>query len=296
MWGTGFGGTANWQGNGTIGSASATEHSSGFAAGLDYQVNPNLLLGVSAGGGQSSFGVLDRGTWGTVDAWHGSVYGAWRSQQGFYASGIVSYSGFDNTEQRSASIPGVILPAANFIGGPYVVPGYAERPQGSFNSQAWSGYGELGYQWKYGALTTTPFAGLGFGSLRSDSFTETNQGLPSVIGLSYDSRTIDSLPSYAGVQVESKAPLFNGLELGFWARGAWKHEFEPDRSTESAFISAPGFDFVIQGARPPRDAFVTTIGAKLNLTKNAALFGTFEGQFGSGASSIGGTGGLVVSW
>ena len=296
IWGTGFGASSNWPGNSTVGSAAATEHTSGFAAGLDYQVNPNVLIGVSAGGGQSSFGVLDRGTWGSVDAWHGSIYGAWRSQMGFYASGILSYSGFENTEQRSASIPSVVLPASNFVGGPYQIPGYAEKPQGRFDSQALSGYGELGYQWKYGALTTTPFAGIGFASLHSSAFTETNQDLPSAIGLTYDSRTIGSLPSYLGLQLESKAPLFNGMELGVWARGAWKHEFETDRSTESAFIAAPGFDFVVQGARPPRDAFVTTIGAKLSLSKNAALFGTFEGQFGSGASSVGGTGGLVVSW
>ncbi len=86
------------------------------------------------------------------------------------------------------------------------------------------------------------------------------------------------------------------MDLDFWARGAWQHEFEADRSTDSSFIAAPGFNFIVQGALPPRDSFVTTIGAKLALTKNAALFGTFEGQFGWGATSVGGTGGLVVSW
>ena len=53
---------------------------------------------------------------------------------------------------------------------------------------------------------------------------------------------------------------------------------------------------MIQGARPPRDAFVTSVGAKLNLTKNAAIFATFEGQFGQGANSIAGTGGLAITW
>ena len=74
------------------------------------------------------------------------------------------------------------------------------------------------------------------------------------------------------------------------------HEFDAGRSIESAFISAPGFDFVTQGARPARDALVTSLGAKLNLTKNAAIFPTFEGQFGAGMTSVGGTGGLIVSW
>jgi uncharacterized protein with beta-barrel porin domain len=43
-------------------------------------------------------------------------------------------------------------------------------------------------------------------------------------------------------------------------------------------------------------AAVTSIGAKLKLTKNAAIFGTFEGQFGPGANSIGGTGGITITW
>jgi uncharacterized protein with beta-barrel porin domain len=272
-----------------------TDHTPGFGAGLDYQLNPNVLVGVSAGGGQSSFGVLNRGTWGTVDAWQGSIYAAWRNQ-GFYATGILSYGAFNNSEQRSATIPGVVLPAASFIGGPYVIPGYAEKPQGSFNSNSWSGYGELGYQWKYGAATATPFVGFEVSSLRSSGFTETNQGLPSAIGLSYEPGTTTSLPTYVGLQIETQGAIPYGMDLDVWARGAWKYEFDATRSIESSFIAAPGFDFVIQGAQPPRDSFVTTIGAKLNITKTIGLFGTFEGEFGAGATSVGGTGGLVITW
>jgi len=86
------------------------------------------------------------------------------------------------------------------------------------------------------------------------------------------------------------------MKVDVWARGAWKHEFDASRSVEASFIAAPGFDFVIQGAEPPRNSFVTSVGLKLNLTKNASIFGTFEGDFGSGATSVGGTGGIVVAW
>ena len=86
------------------------------------------------------------------------------------------------------------------------------------------------------------------------------------------------------------------MDIDVWARGAWEHEFEANRYTDSSFIAAPGFDFVVQGARPPRDSLVTTVGAKLAITKNASLFGTFEGQFGWESTSVGGTGGIVISW
>ena len=129
IWGTGYGGTANWAGNGSVGSASVTGHASGFGAGLDYEINPNFLLGFAAGGGASSFFVQNRATSGTVDAYHAALYGAWRNLN-FYASGILSYDWFNDDELRFASIPGVVLPASNFIGGPYVdsgLPGEAGR-------------------------------------------------------------------------------------------------------------------------------------------------------------------------
>ena len=295
IWGTGFGGGSYWPGDAPVGSARADQHTSGFGAGLDYQIAPYALLGFAAGGGSSSFDVTNRATSGTVDAFHAALYGALRNQ-GFYASGVISYDQFSDTEQRFASIPGVVLPASNFVGGPYVIPGFNERPKASFDADALSGYGEIGYQAKYGLVSATPFAGLEFASLRTDGFTENNQGLPSAIGLSYAAKTTTSLPSFLGLQLEAKGDLPNQMGLDVWARGAWKHEFDPTRSIESSFIAAPGFDFAIQGAQPPRDAFVASVGLKLNVTKNAAIFGTFEGQFGSGASSVGGTGGLVLTW
>ena len=295
VWGTGFGGGSHWPGNSVVGSAEADQHTWGFAGGVDYQLTPNALIGVAAGGGASSFGVSGRAASGAVDAFHGALYGALRNQ-GFYASGVLSYDQFNDSETRTSVIPGVVLPASNFIDGPYVIPGFAERPTAHFGAHSVSGYGEVGYQAKYGMFTATPFAGLEFASLQTGAFIETNQGLPSVIGLSFNSRTTTSLPSYLGLQLETKGDLQNQMSFDVWARGAWMHEFDAARSTQASFISAPGFDFVVQGAQPPRDAFVTSVGLKLNLTKNAAIFGTFEGQFGSGATSVGGTGGLVVTW
>ena len=119
-----------------------------------------------------------------MDAFHGALYGALRNQ-GFYASGILAYDQFNDSESRTAVIPGVVLPASSYIGGPYYIPGFYERPTGSFGAHSVSGYGEVGYDAKYGMFTATPFVGLEFASLKTGAFTENNQGLPSVIGLSF---------------------------------------------------------------------------------------------------------------
>ena len=297
IWGTGFGGGSHWPGDAVIGSAEADQHTWGFAGGLDYQITPYALLGISAGGGVSSFGVGDRATSGTVDAFHGALYGALRNQ-GFYASGIVAYDQFNDSESRTAVIPGVVLPAASFIDGPFSIPGFYERPTGSFGAHSWSGYGEVGYDWRFGGMfTATPFVGLEYSSLKTGAFTESNQGLPSVVGLSFAPTTTTSVPGYLGLQLDAKGDLPNLLTpFDVWVRGAWQHEFSTSRSFEASFISAPGVDFTIQGAQPPHDALATTVGLKLNLTKNAAIFGTFEGQFGANATSVGGTGGVVFTW
>ena len=243
----------------------------------------------------SSFGAGNRQTWGTVDAAHAGVYGAWRNN-GFYASGILSYDHFSELRTARREHPGRHPAGVELHRRPVRPSGVPQTPQASFSANAISGYGEAGYQAKFGWLTAAPFVGLEFASLNTAAFTETNHGTPSVIGLSYESRTTTSLPGYLGLRLEAKTDLANRMSLDVWARGAWKHEFDPTRSTQSAFISAPGFDFVLQGAEPPRNAFVTSIGAKLNLSKSAAIFGTFEGQFGPGATSVGGTGGIVFTW
>ena len=107
-----------------------------------------------------------------------------------------------------------------------MIPGFYERPTANFGAHSVSGYGEVGYQAQYGMFTATPFAGLEFASLQTGAFTENNQGLPSVIGLSFNSRTTTSLPSYLGLQLETKSDLPNQMSFDIWARGAWMHEFD----------------------------------------------------------------------
>jgi uncharacterized protein with beta-barrel porin domain len=294
FWAAPFGGSANYQGNPIVGSAPSTQKGAGFGAGADYQISPDALLGAAVGGGASSFSVPDRSTSGTVDAVHGAVYGALRDER-YYLTGVLSFDHFDNAESRQATLPGTTLPSL-FDSGAIVVPGFNEYPKGHFNAESISGHLEVGDRNDFGALQVTPFVGMEFGSLYTNAFTENNSGSPSVIGLSYMGRTIDSLPSFLGVQFDGKTDLSEDVALSSWVRTAWKHEFDADRSTESAFIAAPGFDFVIEGAQPPHDALVTNLGAKLKFSKNTSLFAGFNGEFGAGSTSYAGTGGLSVSW
>lgn len=186
--------------------ATITEANAGVATGFDYQMSPHSLIGIAVGGGHSSFEVSDRATTGRFDAIHAAVYGAWHGEH-IYATGVASYDHFDNNESRVAVIPGVTLPASQFIGGPYSLPGFGNVLGGAFSSASASGHFEAGYRGSLGAVHVTPFVGLQFASLTTGAFTETDVGAPSAIALAFAQRNTLSLPTFLGTQFDATTAL-----------------------------------------------------------------------------------------
>jgi uncharacterized protein with beta-barrel porin domain len=80
-----------------------------------------------------------------------------------------------------------------------------------------------------------------------------------------------SLPLFVGTQIESKTALSPDMFATTWLRAAWVHEFAQRRSIEASFIVAPGYDFVIDGARAPGDAIRESTGAKLGVNSTTSF-------------------------
>jgi outer membrane autotransporter protein len=84
--------------------------------------------------------------------------------------------------------------------------------------------------------------------------------------------------------------------VSYFVRVAWRHDFEASRSIESSFITAPGFDFTVNGAIAPQDAAAVDIGVKYGLTKQLSITSNFEGLFSGQGNSYGGTVGAKSTW
>ncbi len=294
MWTTFNGGNWNYSGDHLAGSANTSANGAGFASGLDYQVNPNLIVGMAAGYGKAWVAIPGRSTNDSVEGTHLAAYTAARNKDS-YAMATLGFDYFTNHEARFASIPGTILPPLFGMQIP-PIPGFAENLIGQFASYSVSGQFEVGHKYHLNAFDVTPLAGVQFTSLWMNGFTETrSSGLPSTIGLSLPGRNIASVPGYLGMQLDSKQYFGNGTSFDGWMRAEWVHEFEPHRTIDPAFIAAPGFGFIIEGAQAAPDMARLSMGGKLNLTPNLSLTGNVRADLYR-TPSFTGWGGLRVAW
>ena len=280
-WFAGFDGTWHLDGQAEPGSAALRQSTVGGAAGLDYQVNPNLLVGVAAGGSSSTFSVPDRATSGTLEGAHIGTYGVGRWGP-WYAAGALAFNAFDNNYTRT--IAGV---------------GPTELATGKFNSDMLSGRFELGYRQTFSGFAVTPFAAVQFAELWQSGYSETSTtlaGAPGALGLTYSAQTVSSLPTFLGAQFDTRVTLQNGTAWLPYARLSWVHEFEPTRDINAGFITLPVTNFTVFGPSAARDAARVDLGSKLVLKPNAALFASFDGEFSDRSQMYAGKGGLKVTW
>ncbi len=275
-WFAGFDGSFKLGGDPTVGSANLNHNTAGGAAGIDYQVNPNLLLGATAGGSFSRFSVADRFTSGNIDGAHLGAYGVSRFQQ-TYAAAAFTFGAFNN--QTSRTVVGVGPTGIEF---------------GRFDSYLLGGRVETGFVQRFGRFTVTPFAALQFSEIWQPTFTETSTG--GLIGLTYRSKTVDSLPTFLGAQLDTRLNLVNGMVWAPYARVSWVHEFDPVRADAATFVTLPLAAFTVDGAHAARNFARIDVGGKLTIGKNAWLFSSFVGEFSNVSQMYAGKAGLRVAW
>jgi len=145
--------------------------------------------------------------------------------------------------------------------------------------------------------TLTPFVAIEPAALWAHAYTETSTiagGGPGILGLSFAARTTTSLPTFLGMQVDTRTILSDGSILTPYARASWVHEFEPTRQVTAAFINIPTAAFTVDGARAASDAARIDAGVKYALDPTRSLFANLSGEWSNVGQSISATAGFKL--
>ena len=141
VWGAGYGGSATTGGNAVVGSQDTTARVWGIAAGADYKVTPDTLIGFAVAGGATGFSLANGLGSGSADLFQAGIFG--RQNIGpAYLSAALAYGWHDVTTNRTVTLAGF------------------DQLQGRFRAETFSGRFEGGYRF------ATPWSALRLTSQR----------------------------------------------------------------------------------------------------------------------------------
>jgi uncharacterized protein with beta-barrel porin domain len=276
-WGSAFGGTSHTNGDPTIGSNDVNASDYGFAGGADYHMSKDTVLGFAMAGGGTNWNLAQGLGSGRSDAFQAGVYAKTNSGP-TYLSAALAFSNNWFTTNRIA--------------------GLGDQLQAKFQGQSYGGRIEAGY--RYGLPSTnyligfTPYAAVQAHSFHTPSYSETDL-TGGGFGLNYAEMNATDTRTELGARADDLTML-GTMPLILRGRLAWAHDWITNAALTAAFQVLPGTNFVVNGAAPPKDSALTTLGAELRMTTNWFLLGKFDGQFGSGSQTYAGTGTLRYTW
>lgn len=277
IWAAGFGGVQTTDGNATLGSNTATSRLAASAVGLDYRFSPSTIAGFAMAGGGTSFSVANGGT-GRSDLFQAGAF--LRHNVGpAYISAALAYGWQDVTTDRTVTVAGL------------------DRFNAQFNTNTLSGRLEGGYRFVAPVLGIglTPYAAAQATSLYLPTYAERAVAGANTFALAFASRDVTASRSELGFRSD-KTYLIDGGVLTLRGRAAWAHDYNTDRSIQATFQTLPGASFVVNGARPARDAALTTASAEVKWANGWSTAATFEGEFSGVTRSYAGKGVIRYVW
>ena len=267
-WASAFGSWANQSGNGNA--ASSKSSLGGFVSGIDAAIYDNWRLGVMAGYSRSTFKSAERASSGSSDNYTIGAYTGteWTAPQGTIAlrSGL-AYTWHNLEMNRSVAFPG-----------------FSDNLSADYNAGSFQIFGELGYKVNVAPRSLIePYANLAYVHLHTDSFTE--KGVNGA-ALNIQSDNMDTTLSTLGMRAST------GFELGSVPTTArvdlgWRHAFGDVTPTSTASFAAGSSLFTATGNAIGKDTALIEAGFDFELSKQAAIGVTYQGQFGSGLTQNG---------
>jgi len=278
IWGSLVGVTGSVAGTG--GAATLTYNSGGAAAGVDYRVAPDLLLGLGVGfasGNQWLNGFSGRAT---TDSWQATLYASF-TRSGFHLDALAGFGLSNNNVTRQIPIAGLISRTA-----------FGQTSANQFLGQLEVGQA-IGLH-EPSRARATPFARLQGITNNQAGFSE--QGANS-LDLTVAQQTTGSLRTTIGVDLEGAVDLGWRDALALQLRLGWAHEFaDTARPVTAAFAGAPGAAFTVHGAAPQRNAAVIGLAASTDIAPSTGLYLRYDGDVGTGTDNHALSAGFRMRW
>jgi uncharacterized protein with beta-barrel porin domain len=276
LWGSAFGGTGKANGDPVVGSNNLTAGDFGVAAGADYRVTPNTVLGFGLAGGGTNWNLAQGLGGGRSNAFQFGLYG--KSTLGpAYISAALAFANHWFTTNRTA---------------------LGDRLSATFEGQSYAARAEAGYRFAWpvsqASLGITPYAALQTQLLRTPSYRESDLS-GGGFGLGYNAVSATDTRSELGARFDN-LQLVGSMPLILRARLAWAHDWVSNPALQAVFQALPGSNFIVNGAALAANSAIVTTAAELRINANWSLLAKFDGEFASNSQTYAGTGALRYSW
>jgi outer membrane autotransporter protein len=247
----------------------------GFVAGADYRLMPQLTVGVSLGYTYSdtSFDSSPSSPPGQFlhgNMIEGSLYASWYPTDQLYIDTVASIGGGFNDLQRSITVP--------------ITPG-ARTATGSFGSHTYGLAVGGGYAMPFDALTLTPTARFELRRVESDPFTESGA---SGLDLAYGSSQENAVLTFLGGQAQYAISTSYGVVTPT-GRFEWAHQYNRGNTAISvSYASDPtGLStFTMLGDQASRNYYDIGVGVALQLANNWSGFVNYDAILGVSHTSF----------
>jgi outer membrane autotransporter protein len=279
VWASAYGGANNTNGdpNGT-GSANFSARTGGVAAGLDYKLSPDTLIGFALAGGGTSWSLAQGLGGGQSEVFQAGLYGSQKFGP-WYLSGAVAFANYWASTTRTITLPTVDTLNAGFI------------------AQSWGGRAEAGYRIAWAPVNLAPYVALQAQTFSTPNYSETATSGSQQFALSYTSRTGSVVRSELGSWLSRTFFTADNAIVTAFGRAAWAHDWQDAPQASATFLGlAPVASFVVNGAKPAAELAVMTAGAEIRMANGWALMGKFDGEFGQGTQTYVGTGRVRYAW
>lgn len=276
VWAAGYGGSAQVGGNAAVGSQDLTARVWGGAAGADYRISLDTLVGFSLGGGGLNYSLANAMGAGSADLFQAGVYGRHNFGPAYVAAAL-AYGWHDVTTNRTVALAG------------------AEQLQGRFKADTFSARFEGGYRFTTPLIGITPYAAAQVTNFNLPNYSEVSLNAGGLFALNYAAQSLTDTRSELGLRTDKSYAMQNGV-LTLRSRAAWAHDYNPSRAVTALFQALPGTSFVVNGARVDADSALVSASAEMKWLSGFSIAGTFDGEFSGNVTSYSGKGVFKYSW